>query len=1473
MAKQNYQVGLLITGDARKGVKATELTRDGLKNLSAQQKKTGKSTTNLKEKTGSLIGKLGKVTSVIGIATAALGGMGTIMRTQAITEMKVMADTLDMSTQALSEWSTAGEKFNVDNGKMADIFKDLQDKIGDFSATGGGEAKSIFEKLNLDINEFVGLSADKQLLKIGEALDGVASHGEKIFYMEALANDASRLIPLLENGAAGLKIAQQEARLLGTSINDVDAEMIAVAGREFQRTGDIIKGLGNVITASLAPSLGAMNSGITDIALGFGGWEEIVGSAIEYTVLSLAFVGDRIDTLYTTLLIIELGYLKIGKAATSAMAGSATSVAELINVALDPLTDMLATIASGWSQIALGFGDLTGDEDIIKMGKSLASFSAEVKDYAINATDIIAVDKAMSTAMKIVTTEIEKSKKAASGDKLIKWHKKTTAAAKESAEATVAATEAQRELSRQAAATEKTLTGESYQSEIDKMIESANSLSSSWSSAGIVIIDTFGSIGQQLEKLSKSHGSYAKELEKVGKLKLKYKDDPQELKKLGRYEKDLAETRTIANLSSYGSIAGAASRMFSEQSKGREVLHKMEQAFTIIEVALATKRAIANATAAIASQGEGDPYTAFARIAAMVAIMAGLGIAVSGSGTAPPSSAERQETQSTGSVFGSDDKSQSIGNVYERIEELELDQYAELRQMNDSLRDLNSNITHLAKSLVNSFGKFSADSYGGELGEKSTTSSLEGFLIGGIEQTDPTGILGKIMSSFSSTKKSVVDSGISIVSQTMGEIFESGLVEAQSYFDIKTKKKKFWGAKKKTTYSTEYSDVDTQIESELALIFSSIGGTVNSAVDVLGLDLAKSLDNFVIHMPNLSLKDLSGDEIKAELEAMFSNQADLMATYLVPGLRDFQQVGEGLYETLVRIAQQQTVFNSILEVTGNSIASIDANAQIEVAQSIIDFAGSVEALRDAANTYLSEFFTEQEQFTYLTNQINEQFAALGTTLPETREEFKKIVSGLDLTTEADQRLYAQLMLLVPQMADYYDALENQGTVLVDNTDKIKAFNNDISQQLAALDFTPLESKLHSLQAEFTAYYNNAEGADLSLLEALHSKKREAIIDETLAGINTAHENSATKLIAENDKIMASFDKLSSSISSSILSIQKQAAGWNEGDYQRNQISSLTATLGTGSATDQLANIELLKQAYVEKYNADLDGLNQNREASQALYDEQLAQIDEQYQLELEVYNSMKDALLSLKDAADSLLLSDYSTLTNEQKLDEAQSQFDALFASAQSGDVDALNKLAGAGDSYLKEAQQFYASGSDYSAIFDTVYNALNTLGDSSVTAPVQPDAPELPSAIVDYDNLLAELQRTTIESLTGLENISQEVSLSVTTEFDQSMLVLNEKLEDNRLAVIDNTLAIRAIPLPTQQNDNSEIVQALAEIKEEIAIQNEKTDEGINQAIEQAAAAEDKADKMIDSFEQSRRTSERQIDEWREAEYRRYIP
>lgn len=1275
MANKNYQVGLLITGDGKKGVQATQLTRNGLKDLSTQQKKTGKTTTDLSSKTGSMIKKLGKFTGVTGLATAALGSLGAVMRTQAITEMKVMADTLNLSTQTLSEWTAAGEKFNVQGDKMGDIFKDIQDKVGDFAATGGGEAKDIFEKLNLDINEFVNLSADQQLLKVGEALDGVASHSEKIFFLEALANDASRLLPLLENNAAGLKEAQNEARLLGTSISAIDAESVAAAGREFQRTQDIVSGFGNELTIALAPAFDGMNDAVIDAIKSMGGWNNVLPEAVSL-LSSLSKILAVGGGLYLGMQ--AMPYLMTASAAASKVLSVnvlATSLAYSTGVGPVSLftSSLAASTAATWSAVtafgvlktaALGlfaayagweigsylreqfvevrvaglafvgametglvnlsysfsaiapkakqiWGELT---DWLQnklgslyglIGKGLSSIGADemalgyqnfakslsgTSDFTKQATEELAkLDEQRKTEIETVDSIIvglikHEYAQTASTDAVIKNTEAKTnninTVVKEltSNQQLIVAlgqqlsmlglTEEQKilntnlsKLSADATAQEiaavKALSAEQYKAskvkpepegpselskEYDELIKQVDDFSGAWASAGNVIVDTFGTIGQQVDKLFASQDKYA-EMLKVNHEKRKA--DGADLQKLKAEEVSLTYASTQAELNSYSSIAGAAADMFGEKTAAAKAFHAIEQAMAVASLAMSVQKMVmgttetgvhvanettkqsANGLTAITSAFAAPFPVNFVAGAAMIGIIASLiGGSFSSSGTAPVSAEVRQETQGTGTVLGSDDKSASINNSLERQEELQLDQYAELREMNTSLNDLNNNITYLASSFVSSFGKFDASSYSGELGEKSTTSKIESLLIGGgLTSLDPTGVLGKIIGGFSSTKKTLIDSGISIVSQTMGEIIDSGVVDAQQYFDVKTRKETGWGLSSKTTYNTEYEEIDQQLKYEMALVFGNIGSSINSAVDVLGVDLANNLDSFVIDLPNISFKDLSGDEIQAELEAIFSSQSDLMATYLVPNLQEFQKVGEGLYETLIRLAQEQAVFNSVLEITGNTLNSIDANQTIEATQAIIDFAGGIENLQSAASDFFNGFYSESEQFEYNQKQLIAQFAALDQELPATSAGFKALVSGLDPLNKEEQKLYAQLLLLSGQTAEYYETLEDLKAA---QSEAISSLKTDISTLLDDL-LGPTNDIQTLIDAEESRWQDQQDAAE-KLYETEMSRYESALdaektLDEYINGLAFS-ENST---LSEQDQFRLARDNFASSI--------------------------------------------------------------------------------------------------------------------------------------------------------------------------------------------------------------------------------------------------------------------------------------------------------------------------------------------------------
>ena len=938
---------------------------------------------------------------------------------------------------------------------------------------------------------------------------------------------------------------------------------------------------------------------------------------------------------------------------------------------------------------------------------------------------------------------------------------------------------------------------EAYESlDLSDLTNQTNDYGTAWTNVGNVIIDTFGSIADKFTNLGEIQGSYIKQMDAIAVRRKAINSVPdieqrtKGLKELKSYENSVIKQNTQAQLGAFGSIAGAASEMFSEQSKGRKALHALEMGFMAAEMILSIEKSILNATEAVTNAGSaGDPYTAPARVLAMSALMAGVlgavGVAFGGGSGGGVSSATRQETQGTGTVLGSNDKSASINNSFERIEELSLDQYAELREMNTSLRDLNNNITQLTTSLVSDFGRFNEDNYTGQLGSNSA-----GFQF----SANPIDLVGSIIGSFSSTKKTLVDSGISIVAQTMGDVIDTGLLQAQAYFDIKTKKKKFWGLSSKTSYNTEYQEVDSQFNHEFGLIIKNIGSTINSAVDVLGIDTQNSLDNYIINIGNISFKDLSSDEIQAQLEAMISSEADKMASYLLPGLQQFQVAGEGLYETLMRLAQEQAVFNSVLELTGNTMANIDATQTIEATQAIIGFAGGIEKLQSAANTFFNEFYSETEQFEYMQKSLNAQFNVLGETLPATRQGFKDLVTSLDLTNEADQRLYAQLLLLSGQTAEYYDAIENTIEKEAELTAARQAFTDDLQSQITRLDMSPLELALDDLNQRYIDDLAKAEAlnADISLLETFYGKQRTSIIDKHLSDGEKAFEDSVTKIASELAKLLDAIGNTKNGIAAKIRDVQRAMGGFDELGYINGNINGLTSQLGQGTTQEQLDTIEQLSNAVNERYELELSSIQGLADAAQSSYDNELAH-----------YQNIKGALKDVASFTKTFALSGASPLSASQRLGVASSNFyQDLSKALNEKDLDAITNITNSASAYRDEARSYWGSSSQFASVFNAIESGLNQVAALGI------EVPEIPSAVNEYQTDAIALQSSTITELQGLNGLLDTLALDAQTQASEATQVLTEQWQEQQALMLEAN-ELQKSALAEQQKTNQKLDQA----------------------------------------------------------------
>lgn len=184
-------------------------------------------------------------------------------------EVETLSRISGTSTTRFQELAYGAQQVGVSGEKMADIFKDVQDKFGDFAQTGGGEMKDFFEKIapkvGVTIDQFRKLSgADALQLYYNSLAKANLSQQDMVFYLEAVANDATALQPLLQNNGKAWNELAAEAQKYGLVL-DQDALKASAAYRDETRKLEAnLQGIKNAVAVEVLPALTQLNSQLAD---------------------------------------------------------------------------------------------------------------------------------------------------------------------------------------------------------------------------------------------------------------------------------------------------------------------------------------------------------------------------------------------------------------------------------------------------------------------------------------------------------------------------------------------------------------------------------------------------------------------------------------------------------------------------------------------------------------------------------------------------------------------------------------------------------------------------------------------------------------------------------------------------------------------------------------------------------------------------------------------------------------------------------------------------------------------------------------------------------------------------------------------------------------------------------------------------------------------------------------------------------
>jgi len=228
---------------------------------------------------------LSKITIAAGAAGAAITAMVATSATAA-RELKTLSQLSGVTVEAFQRQAFAAKTVGFEQEKLADIYKDARERVGDFLATGGGPLLDFFEqvapKIGVTANEFRNLSGPEVLLKLQQSMEKAnLSYEKQIFYMEAMASDASRLIPLLKDNAAEFQNFGAEAEKTGAILDAIEVEKLRIAGDQLQMVGKVISGVKDQIALQFAPLITAMGEAFISSGINARSFGNAVATAID----------------------------------------------------------------------------------------------------------------------------------------------------------------------------------------------------------------------------------------------------------------------------------------------------------------------------------------------------------------------------------------------------------------------------------------------------------------------------------------------------------------------------------------------------------------------------------------------------------------------------------------------------------------------------------------------------------------------------------------------------------------------------------------------------------------------------------------------------------------------------------------------------------------------------------------------------------------------------------------------------------------------------------------------------------------------------------------------------------------------------------------------------------------------------------------------------------------------------------------
>jgi len=351
------------------------------------------------QKNMAAIGKAAEVAgaAIGGLAVAGAGAFTALIASSIGTakEISNLSSLAGLGTTEFQKYAAGAASVGIQQDKLSDIFKDTSDKMGEFISLGSGGAKDFFD----NIAPLVGVTADQfKKLNGPEALELYVSslqkanvnQSEMTFYMEAIANDSTALVPLLKDNGKAFKELGEQAAVAGAILDEKTIAAAKGFSAEMLVLEQYVDGAKTQIAAQFLPVLAQFSKDVADAAKEAGGLGNAVQTAGGKVLTAVAFIVNAGD-----------------------------GVTRVFDIAANTLVGLYATAAGRLSQLAASGSELlahlpgaTGDQ-----------YAEQAKAYRQAQNENMSVAAQAAAAIKKDTEE------SLAGDALVAYVAKANAAA------------------------------------------------------------------------------------------------------------------------------------------------------------------------------------------------------------------------------------------------------------------------------------------------------------------------------------------------------------------------------------------------------------------------------------------------------------------------------------------------------------------------------------------------------------------------------------------------------------------------------------------------------------------------------------------------------------------------------------------------------------------------------------------------------------------------------------------------------------------------------------------------------------------------------------------------------------------------------------------------------------------------------------------------------------------------------------